>query len=139
MAHAREISQGIVSKAQADAAELTRQAEADGQASAEQDTGREWTAAHRRARAIRLAAGRSLYDDLRAAAVEAVQADRRAADLLRHVADAARMRLGPGASVRADGFVVDATRLNAHVRWTLQDAVDESLTRLGAEMEELWS
>ena len=138
IAHAREVGQGILDKAHADATELTHQAEADGQASAEQDTGREWTAAHRRARAIRLAAERTLYDELRSAAAQAVQSDRRAGALVRRLADAARMRLGPGASVTVDTGGVYASRKAVHVRWTVEEAVDDSLRRLGAGVEDLW-
>lgn len=138
LAHAREVAQGILAGAQAEAAEVTRQAEQQGQASAEQDTGRDWTAARRRARAIRLAAERGAYEALRARAAHAVEADPRMGRLLRSIGDAARMRLGPGASVVLEPGAVVASRKTIHVRWTIEDAVDASLERLGPQLEELW-
>ncbi len=138
IAHARDVAQGILERAQADAAELTRNAEQEGQVSAEQDTGRDWTAARRRARAIRLAAQRGVYESVRLRAVHGVEADSRTDALLRRVADAARMRLGPGALVTIEPGTVSASRRTMHVRWTVEDAVDASLARLGPELEELW-
>lgn len=138
LAHAHDVAQGILVAAQGEAAGLTRQAEQQGQASAEQDTGRDWTAARRRARAIRLAAQRGAYEALRARTVRAVEADPRMGGLLRRVADAARMRLGPGAAVAFEPGAVVATRRDTYVRWTVEDAVDASLERLGPELEELW-
>ena len=138
LAHAREVAAGIVDQAQAEAAELTRRAEEEGLTSAEQDTGREWTAARRRARAIRLAAQRSAYESLRARAARAVEADPRTRGLLRSIADAARMRLGPGASVTLEPGAVIASRRTTHFRWTVEEAVDASLEGLAPELEELW-
>lgn len=138
VAHARDVARGILEAAQAEAAELTRNAEAEGQVSAEQDTGRDWTAARRRARGIRLAAQRGAYESLRTRAVQAVEADPRTDPLLRRVADAARMRLGPGASVSVERGTVNASRRATHVRWTVEDAVDASLAGLGPQLEELW-
>ena len=138
IADARALAQSILEKAQADAAHLTQQAEEDGHASAEQDTGRDWTAARRRARAIRLAAQRAVYEDVKAAAAKASESDPRSPGLVRQVAEAARTRLGPGALVTAGSHGVSATRGKTHVRWTVTEAVDESLSRLGPELEELW-
>ena len=138
LAHARDVAQGILVGAQAEAADLTKQAEEEGQASADQDTGRDWTAARRRARAIRLAAQRGAYEALRARAAHAVEADPRMDALLRNVADAARMRLGPGASVALEPGAVVASRRTTHVRWTVEDSIDAALERLGPQLEELW-
>ena len=138
LAHARDVAEGILESAKAEAAELTRHAEEEGRTSAEQDTGRDWTAARRRARAIRLAAERGSYETLRARASHAVGADARTAAVLHNVADAARMRLGPGASVTVDAGVVVASRRTTRVRWTVDDAVDASLEQLGPELQQLW-
>lgn len=139
IAEARVAAKEVLERAQAEAAELTRQAREEGQESAEQDTGREWTAGRRRARGIRLAAQRSAYEALRGAAIGAVQVDPRSGDLLRTVADAARRRLGPGATVELAAGEVRATRRTKEVRWALEQAVDESLRGLGpAVLEELW-
>lgn len=138
MAHARDMARDILDKARADAAELTRHAEEEGQASAEQDTGRDWTAARRRARAIHLAAQRSVYDDLRTQCARALALDPRTTVLLHRIGDAARMRLGPGATITLGVSSVDASRKAHHVRWTVEEAVDDSLHRLGPEVEELW-
>jgi vacuolar-type H+-ATPase subunit E/Vma4 len=138
VAEARAASQAMLEKAKADAAALTRQAEEEGQTSAEQDTGRDWIAARRRARAIRLAAQRSVYENLRAEAARAVESEPRCADLLRSVADAARLRLGPGAVVSVDRRGVRAARKATHVRWTIEEAVDGALSQLGPQVEELW-
>ncbi|HYL08056.1 MAG TPA: hypothetical protein VEU76_05875 [Candidatus Udaeobacter sp.] len=138
IADARAASLAMLEKAKADAVELTRQARNDGQASAELDTGRDWIAARRRARAIRLAAQRRVLESLRSGATGAVESDPRCADLLRQVADAARSRLGPSAVISVDARAVRAARNTMHIRWAIDDAVDDALLQLGPQLEDLW-
>ena len=134
---AREQADQIIANSSADARALTEQAEHEGEASADQDTNRGWTAARRRARGILLAAQLDVYDELRSALTSAVQSDARYPSLLQRAADDARRRLGPGAEVRVDGSQVSGTRKERHVRWSLRDIIDESLGRLGPDVEEL--
>lgn len=135
---ARAQADQIIAKSTADANALTDQAEHEGQASADLDTNRSWIAARRRARGILLAAQREAYDELRNSVAGAVQSDARYASLLQHFANLASRRLGPGAEVRVDQDAVLGTRKERHVRWSLQDFVDESLSLIGPDVEELW-
>jgi len=135
---ARAQADQMLTSSTADAKALTERAEQEGDASADLDTNRGWTAARRRARGILLAAQRDLYDELRGAIAAAVQSDARYPSFLQQLADEARRRLGPGAEVGVAGSEVNGTRKERHVRWSLQDLIDESLGRLGPEVEELW-
>ncbi len=135
---ARAQAEQIIARATADARALTEQAEQEGEASADLDTSRGWTGARRRARGILLAAQRDVYDELRNAVDGAVQSDTRYPSFLQRLADEARRRLGPGAEVRVDRNLVLGKRKERHVRWSLQDIIDESLSRLGPDVEELW-
>jgi len=135
---ARTQAAAILDESAAEAAGLIRQAEHDGQSSADLDTNRGWAAARRRARGIRLAAQRDAYDALRTAVVAAVRTDQRREAMLEDIAGRARDLLGPAAKVIVDGDAVRASRDSIHIRWTLQDAVDQSLSRHGPEIEELW-
>ena len=138
VAGARATSREVLEKAKAEADEVIRMAEEEGNASAERDTGHDWTSARRRARAIRLAAQRDAYEELRLAAVAAAVGDPRSDGLRHAVAAEARMRLGPGALVNVNRAGVTATRRTKHVGWTVDDAVGEVLGRLGPRIEELW-
>lgn len=135
---ARVQADQIIAKSTADARALTEQAEHEGEASGDLDTNRGWTGARRRARGIVLAAQHDVYDELRNAVAGAVQSDARYPSFLQRLADEARRRLGPGAEVRVDRDVVLGKRKERHVRWSLQDIIDESLGRLGPDVEELW-
>lgn len=135
---ARAQADQIIARSSADARAMTEQAEHEGEASADLDTDRSWTAARRRARSILLAAQRDVYDELRSAVGRAVQSDAGYPSFLGRLADEASRRLGPGAEVRIDGNEVLGTRKERHVRWTLQDMIDESVGRLGPDIEELW-
>jgi vacuolar-type H+-ATPase subunit E/Vma4 len=128
----------IIARSTADADALTEQAEREGESSADLDTNRGWTAARRRARGILLAAQKDVYDELRSAVAGAIQSDARYESFLLRLADEARRRLGPGAEVHVDGSEVRGTRQKRHVRWSLQDLIDDSLGRLGSDVEELW-
>jgi len=129
---------GILAQAAAEASELVSRAERDGGTSADLDTSRGWATARRRARGIRLAAQRDAYEELQASAAAAVGSDRRSDALLQRVADDARSRLGQAAKVVVDRGSVRASRDKVHVRWSLGDAVELSLSRLGPEIEALW-
>jgi vacuolar-type H+-ATPase subunit E/Vma4 len=128
----------ILAQSAGETAELASQAEHAGETSADLDTSRGWATARRRARGIRLAAQREAYEELRTSAAAAVHSDRRSGALLQRVADEARSRLGPAAKVMIDSDSVRASRDKVHVRWSLADAVERSLSRLGPEIEALW-
>lgn len=135
---ARAEAHQIFASSTADADALTEQAEREGESSADLDTNHAWTAARRRARGILLAAQKDVYEELRSAAAGAIQSDTRYESFLQRLADEARRRLGPGAEVHVDGSEIRGTRKERHVHWSLQDLIDESLGRLGADVEELW-
>lgn len=134
---AREAAQRRRDAASAEVDELVKTAEREGEASADMDTDRSWTAARRRARAIVLAAERAAYDELRGSVMAAVRADARYPDLVGRIVDGARRRLGPGADVSVDGGVVTASRRQRHVRWSLADTIETSLQHR-SDVEELW-
>lgn len=138
VASAREAAAKMLAQAKVEANAATATAQREGEQSADLDTGREWTAARRRARAIVLSAQRDVYDESRRMCAEAVRVSPRYPTLQRVVADRARRRLGPGADVVVDGDTVVVTRKHRSVRWTLADAVEEALRRLGGEVEALW-
>ncbi len=138
---ARAQAQQIAAKSEADARELVEQAEKEGEEAAELDTSREWTSARRRARSVILAAQSEAYQDLRTAVAAAVRSDSRYPSLLGWLADAAHRKLGPGAEVAVDAGGkrgVMATRKDRLVDWSLEKIVDESVSRLGPSVEELW-
>lgn len=138
VASAREAAAQMLARAHSEVTAATESAEREGEQSAELDTGREWTAARRRARSIVLAAQRDAYDQLRLMCADAVRLNSRYPDLQRVVADHARRCLGPGSEVVVDGDTVVATRKHRRVRWTVLDTVNESLLRLGDEVEAVW-
>jgi membrane protein involved in colicin uptake len=138
VAGARAESSRLRLAAETEAESLIRGAQQDGEASADADTGREWTAARRQAREIVLAAQKAAYDDLLAAATAAVMADTRYPRLVQRITDDARRRLGPGAEVSAGGAGVVASRRQRHVTWSVADAVKQAVDSGQVDIEELW-
>lgn len=135
---AREESARLRSAALSEAEKLTWEAQLDGEASAEVETGRDWTAARRQARAIVLAAQKAAYDRLIADATAAVTADSRYPLLERHTVEGARRQLGPGADVQIDGSRIVATRRQRQVTWSVGEAVQQALASGVVDAEELW-
>ncbi|HET9781121.1 MAG TPA: hypothetical protein VFR33_05015 [Candidatus Dormibacteraeota bacterium] len=134
----RESARQMLAQAESDSRTATESAEREGEASADLDTNREWTAARRRARGIVLAAQRAVYEELSTACADAITTDSRYPALQRRVADAARAQLGPGADVYPRAAEVIATRKQRSVRWTLAEEIAEELFRLHGDVEALW-
>jgi hypothetical protein len=139
LAAARDGAAATLAKAEAEAAAIIEAAEHEGESSAELDTNREWVAGRRRARGMVLAARRDIYDELKRRCVEAARQDRRLGELVALVADDARRQLGPGTDVVAGKDTVTASRKGRHIRWSIEDRVDEVLGTMPEEVEALWA
>lgn len=138
VAAAREAAAQALASAEAEARSLIETATKEGDSTAEQDTSRDWIAARRKARGELLAAQRDSYRELRIRCTDAVVADPRCRELVREAGNNARRVLGPGADVTADGRTVTGTRKAIQVLWSVDQAVDQALGELGADIEGLW-
>ncbi len=137
--------EGIVAEAEARARELSHAARVEGERAAAREAGRRHAAAARRARETRLAAQRSLVDELRRRAREAALELREQPDypeLLERLSDAARSQLGDDAELEVDppgrGGVI-GRRGEASVDYSLPAMADRTIDELGPALERLWA
>lgn len=141
-AEAAEEAAARVERAQRQGAALVEQARDEGAAAGEAVAAHDHAEARRRARALRLAAERDVWDELAREAHEAARAlpARPAYDaLLEHVVAAARRQLGGRPHFEhAPGGGVRATRNGCSVDYSLDALVDRALQGLGDDVEELW-
>jgi len=132
-------------RARARAAKLTARSRSDGERAAGQEARRRLGVAHRRARELRLAAQRTLLEELRQRALEAAIATRgdpRYASLLHRLERTARDQLGRGAEIEVDPPEVGGVHARAgelSVDYTLPALVERALAGLGGDLLELWA
>lgn len=133
-----------LARARARAATLTARSRAEGERAAAQETRRRLGAARRRGRELRLAAQRTLVEELHRRSLDAAFAardDPRYGDLLRRLAIRARAHLGPGAELELDPPGLGGVRARAGQRsvdYTLPTLVERTIRGLGLELEALW-
>jgi membrane protein involved in colicin uptake len=138
IAQAREESSRLRAAAESEAASLMATAREEGDAAADSDTVRDWTAARRRARAIVLAAQKAAYQGLVDEAAAAARSDMRFGDLLERLQDDVMRALGPGARIATSGDEVIGVRLAREVRWSLREAVETLIGGGSVDYEALW-
>ena len=132
-----------VARAEEHRAALVRQARAEGEAAAEREAAVELARARRRARTHVLVAQREIFDDVRAAALEAAERLRSEPgypDLLERLADLARDELGADAEIVFDppsGGVVGSSGTR-RVDYTLSAIVERCVARHAVDLERLW-
>ena len=135
----------IVAEAEDGAHELSHEARVEGERAAAREAARRHAAAARRARETMLATRRSLVDELRRRAREAVLELRAQSDypeLLERLSDAARSQLGDDAELEVDppgrGGVI-GRRGDASVDYTLPSMADRTIDEMGVALERLWA